>query len=128
MPKTIEVMNAHDEQRQSPAPAGPWLPVGNGSHFDRGQDRLAEDVVIEQLLERMNRLIETHVLGYRQNNAGITAKGDDLPRLFQIHSERLLRQNAARFRATRNDSLHDLDLVLRRNRNVEYGDRGVGDE
>src|SRR5581483_913405 len=80
-PESVQVMNAHVQQRQAVIGFEPGLPVRDGAHFDRRQHGLAKVATVEQRLESPDRLVIAHVVVDGESYTGLFAQVNDLPGL-----------------------------------------------
>src|SRR2546421_7770474 len=71
--KSIQVMNRHNPQRHPAQPFLPGHPMRDAAHLDRCQNRFAQSPILKESFSGANGLVVTHVLVYRQGNAGLFA-------------------------------------------------------
>ena len=92
--QAIEVMDRHEPQRRTAQCRLPRFPVRDAAHLDGCIDRLAECAGVEQRLGGADRLVITHVLIHRQDDARGFARLHCPQCVGVVHGERLLRENA----------------------------------
>ena len=119
-PERVQVVDAHDPQREPAHVLLPRHPVRDGAHLDGGQHRFAEHPTLQQCLQRPNRLVIAHVLVDAERNARRFVGAHDRRRLPRVHGQRLLRQDSLQIWLPLLDDLQqDLRLLVRRHRHVD---------
>ncbi len=121
----IEVVYGHDTQSHPALTFLPRHPVGDRSHVDTGENRIAKVTAIENTFTGADGLVVAHVLIDGESNVGSFAKIDDAFSLFVVHAEGLLRKDPADVVLAFDDLLNDLKLDIGGNGDVDNLDIGV---
>ena len=100
--------------------------MGDRAHLDRCEHWVAEGIRVDQMFKHSYRMVMAHVLMDLQQDPGVFAGVDNLPRLGDRHRQRLLRENAAHpARGVIENSSDDSGLLGGRNGDIDNADLGV---